>query len=171
MGHILRKVPGNWEHPKDENGHHIPLKDGMQFTKLLEEKALWDRGFYQINNGPLLPAAETGRSFEEYHGSVEPERYTPDWPAQERTHYVWYEDYSEGTPESPVCASLEELAEHLVTQGEFALYDDSLDFLRSQERYRYPVRTIEEIENEILLAEAHLEKLRRELAEKKAAAK
>jgi hypothetical protein len=84
---------------------------------------------------------------------------------------VWYEDYSEGTPESPVCASLEELAEHLVTQGEFALYDDSLDFLRSQERYRYPVRTIEEIENEILLAEAHLEKLRRELAEKKAAAK
>lgn len=171
MSHALRKVPGNWEHPKNENGHHIPLKDGVQFTKLLAEKELWDRGYYQVNDGPLLPVAESGCTFEEYYGSLTPERYTPDWPVQERTHYQWYETYSEGTPESPVCANLEELAEYLVAQGEFILYNDCLQFLRSEERHRYPVRTIKEIENEILLAEAHLEKLQRELAEKKAAAK
>lgn len=41
MGRELRKVPANWEHPKDENGHYIPLY-GRPFTK---ELADWEKNY------------------------------------------------------------------------------------------------------------------------------
>jgi len=38
----------------------------------------------------------------------------PDWPEGEATHYMMYEDTSEGTPISPAFATPEELAQWLV---------------------------------------------------------
>ena len=40
--------------------------------------------------------------------------YMPDWPQEERTHYMMYEDTSEGTPISPAFETPEELAQWLV---------------------------------------------------------
>ena len=41
----------------------------------------------------------------------------PDWPSEQRTHYMMYEDTSEGTPISPAFASPEELAKWLADTG------------------------------------------------------
>lgn len=40
--------------------------------------------------------------------------YMPNWPAEERTHLMMYENTTEGTPISPAFASAEELARWLV---------------------------------------------------------
>ena len=32
MGREVRKVPGDWQHPKDEKGHYIPLFDEYKKT-------------------------------------------------------------------------------------------------------------------------------------------
>lgn len=42
--------------------------------------------------------------------------YRPRWRAKDRTHYQLYETVSEGTPISPPCASLEELADWCASQ-------------------------------------------------------
>jgi len=48
-------------------------------------------------------------------GSYEPlcDNYMPDWPEEERTHYIMYEDVSEGTPISPAFETPEQLARWL----------------------------------------------------------
>jgi hypothetical protein len=48
MGREVRRVPADWQHPKDERtGHFIPLFDGS-FRQVLdewnEENAKWSRG-------------------------------------------------------------------------------------------------------------------------------
>jgi hypothetical protein len=47
----------------------------------------------------------------------DPADYMPDWPDAERTHYMMYEDTSEGTPISPAFATPEELALWLADTG------------------------------------------------------
>ena len=41
----------------------------------------------------------------------------PDWPAEQCTHLMMYEDTSEGTPISPAFATPEELARWLTDNG------------------------------------------------------
>lgn len=43
--------------------------------------------------------------------------YMPQWPAEQRTHYMMYEDTSEGTPISPAFATPHELAKWLAETG------------------------------------------------------
>jgi len=42
--------------------------------------------------------------------------YRPRWRSRERTHYQLYEDVSEGTPISPVCASIADLVDWCAAQ-------------------------------------------------------
>lgn len=44
----------------------------------------------------------------------DPSDYMPQWPDEQRTHYMMYEDTSEGTPISPAFETPEELARWLV---------------------------------------------------------
>lgn len=46
-----------------------------------------------------------------------PENYMPNWPVEKRTHYMMYEDTSEGTPISPAFETPEELARWLADTG------------------------------------------------------
>jgi hypothetical protein len=46
-----------------------------------------------------------------------PEHYMPSWPESERTHFMMYEDTSEGTPISPAFATAEQLARWLADTG------------------------------------------------------
>lgn len=71
MGREVRRVPADWEHPRDERGKFIPTYS-------------WDM---------------------------------PQWPENEATHYMMYEDTSEGTPISPAFATKEELARWLTDTG------------------------------------------------------
>lgn len=124
MGREVRMVPANWEHPKDLRGRFIPLLDSdfnQRVAEWDEERAQWDKGFrrdYKTNDWKPRDVDELAISFSEWTGErpVEDD-YMPSWPAAERTHYMMYEDTSEGTPISPAFATAEELADWLAATG------------------------------------------------------
>jgi hypothetical protein len=100
MGREVRMVPAGWEHPKDASGNFIPLlgrsysEDAAEFNAIAS-----DRGKQEAID---------------YFGSEpEPDSYMPDFPEGTATHYMMYEDCSEGTPISPAFATPEELARWL----------------------------------------------------------
>lgn len=113
MGREVRRVPADWQHPKEQKpdwstgrmtDRYKPLHDGSyaQAAKDFLEKA----------NAEGLEAAT------DYYGAAPmPDEYMPDWPAEQRTHYMMYEDTSEGTPISPAFATPEELARWLADTG------------------------------------------------------
>ena len=119
MGREIRKVPKDWEHPKNENGHNIPLYGGS-FQKELAEweegNLKWQQGLRSDFNGgwQLKESAELHMSYEEWsRQKPDKEDYMPDWPEAERTHLQMYENTSEGTPISPVMETPEALAKWL----------------------------------------------------------
>jgi hypothetical protein len=106
MGREVRMVPENWEHPKDEHtGRYKPLFPGEQYESRkqdFEEKL----------------AAEGLQAALDWCGPApDINDYMPNWPKEERTHYMMYEDTSEGTPISPAFATPEELARWLAESG------------------------------------------------------
>ncbi len=106
MGREVRRVPKDWEHPKDEQrGGYKPLYSGERYEKNAT-------GFMAMANADGLQAAI------DYYGSA-PDRndYMPNWPDAERTHFMMYEDTTEGTPISPAFATPEELARWLADNG------------------------------------------------------
>lgn len=125
MGRQLRKVASNWQHPKNENGHYIPLIE-HSFSKSLEEwnegKKQWGLGFrknwFAKEDEPKWvekDSEQSNMSWEEWTSS-EPvvEYYMPEWTDEEKTHIQLYENTSEGTPISPVFKSdeIEKLCEY-----------------------------------------------------------
>ena len=118
MSREVRRVPANWEHPKDEKGNLIPLFDGSfkeRAAKWDEEAAQWEKGFYHLGGDEWKPKGpdQTG-TFEDWDGARPEEKdYMPDWPEAERTHYQMYETTTEGTPISPVMETPEALARWL----------------------------------------------------------
>ena len=97
MGREVRMVPAGWEHPVDSRGNYEPLYDGYEeaveaFVKDIEKMG-------------LLKALEENDGGPRYSDYMHPEG--------ERTHYMMYEDTSEGTPISPAFATPEELARWL----------------------------------------------------------
>lgn len=114
MGREVRKVPKNWRHPKDKNGHYQPLYDGDFETAAAKWKdglARWEAGTYE---------EKKDRTFEFWEWEGNPpkrEYYRPRWSEEERTHFQMYEATSEGTPISPVMDSPESLARWLADNG------------------------------------------------------
>ena len=111
MGREVRRVPADWQHPRYSEddapfpaavGRYKPLNDGYSETAAQ---------FTEMANAKGLQAAVS------YFGNVDQENYMPDWPAEERTHFMMYEDTSEGTPISPAFATPEELARWLADTG------------------------------------------------------
>lgn len=151
-------VPADWQHPKDERGRYIPLLDQShaeavreweeeELTEWVEGARLWATGFVKTfkrvktieqvveetkANRPYAPPPEPP-TYEWWAGDVprkpEPTHYMPDWPESERTHFMMYEDTSEGTPISPAFATAEELARWLADTGAsaFAGYTATYD--------------------------------------------
>lgn len=123
MGREVRRVPANWQHPKNEHGRYIPLHG----ESVSEQQRKWDEGAAKWAEGlrddwkggwRALDAYERAMSFAEWYGKrPEPGDYMPDWPESERTHWQMYEDTTEGTPISPVMDSPESLARWLADNG------------------------------------------------------
>lgn len=112
MGREVRRVPANWQHPKDARGRYIPLYDHFN-----EKLASWNKGRLDWARGKK-PEFAISETWEEYAGPCPVEsEYMPDWTDSERTHYQMYEDTSEGTPISPVMDSPEALARWLADTG------------------------------------------------------
>lgn len=110
MGREVRKVPANWQHPKKENGDYQPMNNYSYeetFNEWLEER----NEFKEQNNGWK---DKDGNAFEDLYGKAPVSRYyMPDWNEEEKTHFMMYENISEGTPISPAFATEEELARWL----------------------------------------------------------
>lgn len=94
MSREVRKVPANWEHPKDAGGKIIPLYPSFPYKQSEIEEGLKD--------GWLEDCPP--------HYGLD---IMPDWPETERTHWQMYESVTEGTPISPVMESPEALARWL----------------------------------------------------------
>ena len=129
MGRECRRVPPDWKHPKTENGHYAPLLDGADYAGRLKqweaEKAEWD-----IGNFPDYALEESRTmSYEEWAGPrPKPENYMPVWSNEEATHFMMYENTSEGTPISPAFAVPEECAQWCVDNGSSAVGSKTADF-------------------------------------------
>lgn len=106
MGREVRRVPADWQHPKDErDGRYKPLFPGERYE---DSKKDWEEKV----------AAEGLQAAIDYCGNPpDINDYMPNWPEAERTHLMMYEDTSEGTPISPAFATPEELARWLADTG------------------------------------------------------
>ena len=104
MGREVRMVPQNWQHPKDDRGRYKPLY-GRSYAIAAEE-------FMEKAKAEGLQEA-----IDWFGQAPDQNDYMPDWPAEERTHYMMYEDTSEGTPISPSFKTPEELAKWLTETG------------------------------------------------------
>lgn len=117
MGREVRKVPADWQHPKDErNGSYTPLYPGERYE---ESK----RDFEQKQADEGLQAAIDWCGM-----PPDINDYMPNWPEAERTHLMMYEDTTEGTPISPAFLTPEELARWLAGNNASALGSDGASY-------------------------------------------
>ena len=110
MGRECRRVPPDWQHPKNDNGRYIPLYDEYYPTALEE----WYAGWKSWEED-----GSKEHQYWDYEGPPpDPESYRQRfWTDEEATHYMMYEDTTEGTPISPAFATPEELAHWLEDTG------------------------------------------------------
>ena len=126
MGREIRRVPGDWEHPKYTEadaplrnlvGEYRPLYDEDYETaanEWLANLALWQRGEH-----PSQPSGY-GRYFWEYDAPPDEDTHRDrKWSADEATHFQMYETVSEGSPVTPSFATTAELVNYLVEIGDF----------------------------------------------------
>lgn len=104
MGREIRRVPANWQHPKNETGRYIPLYEDYAAALAGFEKDIAEKGLSEAI---------------EYNGGGPLKCDYVDYGGAEATWWQLYETVSEGTPVSPPFATPEELIEHLVRHGDF----------------------------------------------------
>lgn len=137
MGREVRMVPADWQHPKEQVPNWRPGQMEERYKPLHApswaeaakawdaEREAWERGEfpeYASEDSRKLPFDEwSGRR--PYSGD-----YMPDWPAEQRTHFMMYEDTSEGAPISPAFATPEELARWLADNGASALGSEAATY-------------------------------------------
>ena len=125
MGREVRYVPANWQHPKHNvldwrTGQMVeqyrPLFQGDRYQPRVDE---WDDECAKWKTGwrpdYCTDPKYRAMTYEQYNGQ-RPHRddYMPDWPEEQKTHLMMYENTSKGTPISPAFETPEELARWLV---------------------------------------------------------
>lgn len=140
MGREVRHVPANWQHPKEQVYDSVtdvmvetfrplyPYEEYMSdVNEWDDECAKWKTGWRPDEANSEVQAME----YEQYAGQ-RPHRddYMPNWPTEERTHLMMYENVTEGTPISPACATAEELVRWLKENG-------ASRFAHARHRIRY----------------------------------
>lgn len=106
MGREVRRVPMNWQHPKNAHGNYQPMHDQTYEDRMKE----WytDKAEYEAKPDPDCP------TFEDCDPLPDPKYYRPAYDENAVLGYCYYENVSEGTPISPVLATPEELVNWLV---------------------------------------------------------
>ena len=121
MGREVRMVPPDWQHPsKIMHGslRYVALYEGCDLADRISgwdaEAVKWAAGEF-----PSYAGEDSKKlSYSEWAGErPDPADYMPNWADAERTHFMMYEDTSEGTPISPAFATPEELARWLADTG------------------------------------------------------
>lgn len=122
MGREIRRVPPNWEHPRDKDGEYISMCDEdyeTAATRWVAEFSLWEQGQhpYQIRareQGRVM----TIRYYWEWNGNPPDEESSRPKFTEDPTWYQIYQTVSEGTPVFPPFETQEEMIEWLVTHGD-----------------------------------------------------
>ena len=98
MGREIRKVPAGWVHPRySQDAGHLAREYRPQFQETMSRRIAEDPESVGSN----------------------PDDYRPEH-LEGGDHFQLYENTTEGTPRSPVFASVEDLLDHLVQQGDDA---------------------------------------------------
>jgi len=129
MGREIRRVPGDWEHPRWRHeeltasqygrlGKYRPCFDRDYEGACREwyaNAALWCRGEHPDQKEELTPHS---RWYHEWDHPPDSETCRERaWQPEEATHFQVYETVTSGTPITPVFATLDELIDHLVAHG------------------------------------------------------
>lgn len=120
MGREVRKVPKDWEHPKDERGRFIPMREGSYESAARE----WTANFLRWEAGEH-PSRANVVGIARYFFEYEPppveygQRGCPmfEHDRDDLTHIMLYENTSEGTPLSPAFERIEDLCEWAATHA------------------------------------------------------
>lgn len=128
MGREVRRVPENWEHPRQEGcKEYQPLYDEDYDTvaaKWLADAVSWSQGQHPDQSADWAKSAKDSKYFWEWEGEPPDKKYyRPAWPTKTRTHLQMYETCTEGTPISPVMETPEELARWLADNDASAFGD------------------------------------------------
>ena len=119
MGREVRMVPADWVHPHYE-----------EWTGNIGPKPLHKSDWYQSNHDGFIEKLNKEglqAAIDEY-GAVDINDYMPQWRPEECTHYMMYENTSEGTPISPAFETPEELARWLDDNNASAFADHTATY-------------------------------------------
>ena len=117
MGREIRRVPPDWQHPKDAAGEYAPLHDQDYVTASEEWIAAFD-AFRSRQHSNQRRITEYCNYYWEWNMPPDEESYRKRQRAEEEaTAYQVYETVTEGTPITPVFATKEEIVEYLVENG------------------------------------------------------
>ena len=121
MGREIRRVPPNWEHPKDERGNYLPMHDKdfeTAASEWIEEFNQWEAGTHEHQRAYPKECADCQHYWQWAGDPPDEELYRPKFEV-EPTWYQMYETVSEGTPVTPPFETKEELTDYLVDHGTF----------------------------------------------------
>jgi hypothetical protein len=121
-------VPKDWQHPKVKRFNHLRNREEEIYQPMYDEPFApamrnWYAGWEAWERGERPEEAVSDTFFGWAGKPPDPDYYRPDWPAESQTHYMMYEDTSEGTPISPAFETPEELARWLADTGASAFGD------------------------------------------------
>lgn len=102
MGREIRRVPKDWEHPRDDEELYQPMFDETYLKSLLWY--LWPPQHLRYIRGWFENFPDWGR-------------YRPHFRRGAATCYQIYENVTEGTPVSPVFETLKDLIGWLIDAG------------------------------------------------------
>jgi len=124
MGREIRRVPGDWQHPRytteDAPRPQLIGKYKALYDNDLESAAIeWMDNLALWQAGKHPDQCESCKYYWQWAGGPPDEDSYRErkWTEEEATHYQMYETVSEGTPVTPVFAKLEHLRDHLAAHG------------------------------------------------------
>lgn len=121
MGREIRKVPPNWDHPKQQGQYDGRLQP--MFNERFEDAAAeWKAEYAKWESGERPDyCTEDSRHLEywEWNGGPPDRDYYRTWADDEATWVQVWETVSEGTPVTPPFATAAELVDYLATNGDF----------------------------------------------------
>lgn len=115
MGREIRKVPPNWDHPRDARGEYKSMYDETFAAAVSEWKAR--RAAWEVGE---RPEGYGDCDFADYYGEQpdDPDMYRP-WQDAEAIWLQVWETVSEGSPVTPPFETKQGLADYLAEHGDF----------------------------------------------------
>lgn len=125
MGREIRRVPANWQHPKQGSNYRPLLSDfESHYSDWKEELKTWRKERDEFKNGKsfsydgVVYSKANGNTYEDWAGE-EPERPRKSDFMPKGKWWQAFENVSEGTPITPPFATKEELKKWMCENRDF----------------------------------------------------